>query len=661
MRRAVVLAATGCLCLAVQGCSVLKWSAPIALNDGQGLTSIACPSGTQCTAGDGAGAVVTFDPVSPDTPAPTTIDSSGVTINAIACPSSTQCTAIDTSGRELTFNPHSPGTPTPVTINTGATTYARSIACPSTTQCTAVLGRWEVTFDPTAPGTPTPISIDPRTSSGGGTLYNVSCPSTSQCTAVDTFGGRELTFDPTAPGTPTPVTIDSGPSDQSGPDGLACPTTTQCTAVDTVGNEVTFNPNASGSTTQSIDGTAAVQHIACASTTLCLATDGGPNPIEINPTASNASMFDKVNGAAALTNVSCGSASQCVLIDGSNGSAIVATPPPVPVANGPYFSALSTGPTTPRYGAVAAPLPNGQVMIAGGGPVGNPGPAFQSAELFNPANDSFTALPASGSTELQTGREYAVAAPLPSGQVLIAGGDTWEGPVVQSAELFDPANDSFTALPASGSTELQTARDFAVAAPLPNGQVLIAGGYGVNGPTTVLQSAELFDPANDSFTALPASGSTELQTGRYDAVAATLPNGQVLIAGGRAFNGATTVLRSAELFNPANGSFTALPASGGSTELQIARYGAVAVPLPNGQVLIAGGNSGGSGSGPLASAELFNPANDTFTALPASGSTELQSGPKQSAVAAPLPNGQVLIAGGVDGNMQSADLYFSAP
>jgi hypothetical protein len=156
----------------------------------------------------------------------------------------------------------------------------------------------------------------------------------------------------------------------------------------------------------------------------------------------------------------------------------------------------------------------------------------------------FSVLTAAGSTELQTARYDAVAASLPNGQVLIAGGKS-NSAVLQSAELFNPANDTFTALTASGSTELQTARQGAVAASLPNGEVLIAGGY--NGSSD-LQSAELFNPANDTFTALPAAGSTELQTARYGALAAPLPNGQVLIAGG--YNG-SSVLQSAELYSPA--------------------------------------------------------------------------------------------------------------
>ena len=132
-------------------------------------------------------------------------------------------------------------------------------------------------------------------------------------------------------------------------------------------------------------------------------------------------------------------------------------------------------------------MPDGKVLVAGG--FGNGGGPELTAELFDPATDTFTALPASGNTQLQAARFPAVAASLPDGQVLIAGGQNG-GAGVQSAELFDPAADTFTALPASGNTELQTARSGAVAAALPNGQVLIAGGSATC--STDLQSAELY-------------------------------------------------------------------------------------------------------------------------------------------------------------------------
>ena len=58
----------------------------------------------------------------------------------------------------------------------------------------------------------------------------------------------------------------------------------------------------------------------------------------------------------------------------------------------------------------------------------------------------------------------------------------------------------------------------------PDGQVLIAGGY--NFTSGDLQSAELFNPTSDTFTALPASGDSELQSSRFEAAAATFPMGR---------------------------------------------------------------------------------------------------------------------------------------
>ena len=49
--------------------------------------------------------------------------------------------------------------------------------------------------------------------------------------------------------------------------------------------------------------------------------------------------------------------------------------------------------TEPRYGAVAATLPSGQVLIAGGQ---NNGAFLSSAELFDPATDTFTKLTGAG-------------------------------------------------------------------------------------------------------------------------------------------------------------------------------------------------------------------------------------------------------------------------
>jgi hypothetical protein len=158
--------------------------------------------------------------------------------------------------------------------------------------------------------------------------------------------------------------------------------------------------------------------------------------------------------------------------------------------------------------------------------------------LFDPATDTFARL----TGRVVEARDGAVAVTLPSGQVLIAGGHIQEGfstsPPVTSAELFNPAMGTFTKLTGSGQS-LSEAREHAVAATLPSGEVLVAGGG------RLPASAELFDPTTETFSKLsgPEQSPTER---RIYPLAATLPNGHVLIAGG--YNAG--YLLSAELFNP---------------------------------------------------------------------------------------------------------------
>jgi hypothetical protein len=138
---------------------------------------------------------------------------------------------------------------------------------------------------------------------------------------------------------------------------------------------------------------------------------------------------------------------------------------------------------------------------------------------------------------------------------------------------------------------MSTARYYGTTTLLPNGKVLVAGGYGASG---YLASAEMYDPATGAWT---ATGS--MTTARYGHTATLLPSGQVLAAGGIGISD----LASAELYIAAAGAWTP------TGSMTAARDFHTATLLPSGQVLAAGGVA--SGSAYLASAELYGNPGDT--------------------------------------------------
>ncbi|PYT70112.1 MAG: hypothetical protein DMG39_16725, partial [Acidobacteria bacterium] len=86
---------------------------------------------------------------------------------------------------------------------------------------------------------------------------------------------------------------------------------------------------------------------------------------------------------------------------------------------------------------------------------------------------------------------------------------------------------------------------------LPNGQVLVAGGNNVTDSNS-LNSAELFNPATGSWQA-----TSDLNVARAGQLSEVLQNGKALVIGGRDFvNGTFTDLASAELFDPSQGSWS---------------------------------------------------------------------------------------------------------
>jgi hypothetical protein len=216
---------------------------------------------------------------------------------------------------------------------------------------------------------------------------------------------------------------------------------------------------------------------------------------------------------------------------------------------------------------------------------------------------------------------------LGDGRVLVVGGGN-------AAELYDPGTGRWTA---TGSTTL--ADSFVTATFLTDGRVLAVGGSG-------LGKAALYDPATGLWT---ATGS--MAEAHSFHTATLLRDGRVLVVGGYAIEESPCCasLSAAELYDPISGRWTA------TASMATARQGHSATLLPDGTVLVAGGDPGGDGN-PLASAELYDPSRGQWTGTGSMGEA------RSAFTATLLGDGKVLVAGGRgaaggDESLASAELY----
>jgi hypothetical protein len=234
-------------------------------------------------------------------------------------------------------------------------------------------------------------------------------------------------------------------------------------------------------------------------------------------------------------------------------------------------------------------------------------------------------------TQMFEGRAEHSAIQLDDGRVLLTGG-TSDGTVVsKTADFFDPEQDVFRSVP----SQLTTPRAFHPSMPLAGGAMLIGGWDG----TTASGTTEIFDPSVVEFRAGPP-----LIERRDFVDAIMLEDGRVLVVGGLDYIGTSARFSTtAEIYDASTGSFRQ---TNGSPRDR--RAGHKLTLLPDGRVLVSGGQAAGSGGS--ATAEIFDPRSETFTYTdgPPIGFRQLHT-------ATTLTDGRVLLADGGNGRLELYD------
>jgi hypothetical protein len=265
-----------------------------------------------------------------------------------------------------------------------------------------------------------------------------------------------------------------------------------------------------------------------------------------------------------------------------------------------------------RFDHAAVLLPTGRVLMVGG--IERNGVMQPSAELFDPATRRFAA----------TGRPLAqhgwgvTATLLKTEKVLVAGGSTGcDSPCyTASAELYDPATGTFAL-----TGKMTVPRAEARAVLLRTGEVLFVGGTPITGSNPVL-SAELYHPLTGTFTSV---GPTHLS----DATQIVLLNdGKALVVGSS----------GTDLYDPSTRRFM----STGPMTVPRSKFGGAL--LPDGRVLIAGGQAGGAWGTRVTSTQIYDPRTGRFLPGPELNENRF----KLSKAVVSLKDGRVLIAGGAE-------------
>lgn len=337
--------------------------------------------------------------------------------------------------------------------------------------------------------------------------------------------------------------------------------------------------------------------------------------------ASTGLVSTRVGHTATLLSNSPSLYGKVLVAGGTTSSGVAATALIYDMATGQTTSLATSN--QPRTNHTATLLPNGNVLLVGG--VNPSGGTRPPVEIYNSSSGMWAV--SSYTPMLGGSRSMHTSTLLNNGKVLSTGGKFSTGYSLPITELYDST--SGTWLQIMESSPQHVARYGHTATMLPNGKVLVVGGKSVNGDSS-LGSAELYDPVSGQW--IQTGG---LHAARWQHTATLLPNGKVLVAGGEYAGG------TAELYDSDTGQWTAT-----TNNLSAQHQQHTATLLPSGKVLVAGGSAYG------VVCELFDPATGQWT------TTGNLITARYAHTATLLPSGKVFVWGGTTPVSASTELYW---
>lgn len=248
------------------------------------------------------------------------------------------------------------------------------------------------------------------------------------------------------------------------------------------------------------------------------------------------------------------------------------------------------------------------------------------------------------------GRVCHAAVMLTSGKVLIMGGFAGEdqGHPHASAELFDPLTELFELVPDGMVVGRHCFHAIVLESELESGNVFIAGGRDGYDAT---DDCRIYDESENKF-----QSAGTLMEPRSDPAMIQLKDGTILIAGGwnTDSNGNVSTSNTAEIYNPETRAhyytYDRIGEGNPRTFMQEVRCDIFFGELPNGKILIAGGVDFDDKKNPMCvTAELYDPVTGCFTPT---DSPNVRRRAENNAMVK-LKNGDLLLVGGWNGENRS--------